>query len=1175
MKLKEYAINLHEKAELDLAHAFDQLAQRMLDEPDGDMELMLADYPEHVDQLRAMLPALQMLTGAGTSHLDEIPKLDGTSQSEPALRTLGDYRLLGEIGRGGMGVVYEATQISLGRSVALKVLPFAAMLDQRQLARFHNEARAAATLNHPHIVPVYAVGEQRGVHYYAMQFIRGQSLAQIISHMRSTAHKLSVSLTEGANTQPWISKHKGPAGHISECRAAKVAENTRQAIRHVQVDFAQGSDETRPDTQAGPQAQITTEREIGGSTYFRSVARLGIQIAQALDHAHAHGILHRDVKPANILVDSEGTAWITDFGLARLEGDAGMTMTGDLLGTVRYMSPEQSLAKRVVVDHRSDIYSLGVTLYEMLTLRPAFTGRDRQELLRQITFDDPRSPRSLDRSIPVDLETIVMTAAAKRPEDRYSSAEALADDLQRFVAHQPIHAKPPNLVDRTLKWSRRHRSLVLAATTFVAILFLVVLTATGLLAKAWQEATAAGAEYRAQFLAARANLYRAHMSIANEDWEQGRLDAADRMLDEFQPKPGQPDLRKWEWYYLQSICHRDVKAVPGWIVKASSSNQLPWVYTREGDVLFLREYASSDLKLQFASPDRGRLEDLLVLSPDGKQLLYANNSWEKHDSVLQLWDLVTRRKVTERASIPLICDAAWSPDGKKFMTAQYPEEVKIWDALECNPVAALSGLEGFGIVRSVAWSADGTRIAAGANAWSPDGTRIDAGAKTFGWVGIWNVDKGVRVHRMDGHWALVTALEFSPDGKRLASVSADQHLKIWDASSGENKLDLLAHYGHVNDVKWSPDGTNLATVGSDGLVKVWNATTGVLLKTLRGHRSPAGQVQWIDEGQLASSAEDGTKQWDVNGEQRSFSIPAGSKHSWSPSGRHLFFVQTKPQLLTIDKLNVETGMPDGQAIHDVNWNAENVESLAIDPTGGRLAVSSSVGTLNVWDLQNGALQLTMDACPGHEMRDVDWSPDGSMLATSTLGGPYKIWDSETGEEIASLDSGRKKAGASVAWSPDGSKLATLSFTQDTRIWDTANWTEVHHLGAERSGAWSSPGWHGLCWSPIGDRLAVRYGGGWIVVWDVRSGRQVLAIPAHTSNARAIAWSPDGSRLASGSEDHTVKIWSAETGEDLLTLRDHGSEVYSLSWSPDGRKLAAGGGDTLTIWDASTGYERYR
>jgi serine/threonine protein kinase len=259
--------------------------------------------------------------------------------------TLGDFRILREVGRGGMGVVYEAVQISLGRPVALKVLPFAAALDARQLQRFKNEAQAAAQLHHTNIVPVYAVGCERGVHFYAMQLIDGQTLAAVIADLRQRAHEGEAP----ADPQQTLAYVPGP------CPAA-----------------AAGQADT-------PLAQaLSTERPTRSLAFFRTAARLGGQAAQALEHAHQMGIIHRDVKPGNLMIDGRGNLWVTDFGLAHIQSDSKLTMTGDLLGTLRYMSPEQALGQRVVVDHRTDVYSLGATLYELLTLKPAFDGRDRQ-----------------------------------------------------------------------------------------------------------------------------------------------------------------------------------------------------------------------------------------------------------------------------------------------------------------------------------------------------------------------------------------------------------------------------------------------------------------------------------------------------------------------------------------------------------------------------------------------------------------------------------------------------------------------------------------------------------------------------------------------------------------------------------------------------------------------------
>ena len=360
---------------------------------------------------------------------------------------LGDFRILRELGRGGMGVVYEAEQLSLGRRIALKVLPFAAMLDKQQLARFKNEARAAATLDHPNIVAIYSVGAERSVHYYAMQLVEGQSLAQMIAKLRGKSDvrdPLSVAETAAFSAAPAPSPPLTPP-HRGEGDGCTVRDL---------------------------QAAISTLLVVDSREYFRSVSQLGIQAAEALDHAHQNGILHRDIKPANLLVDDSGKLWITDFGLARIEADAGMTMTGDMLGTLRYMSPEQALAKRVVVDHRSDIYSLGVTLYELLTLRPAFAGDDRHELLRQIAFEEPRKPRQINGRIPQDLETIVLKALEKNPLDRYVTAREMADDLRRFSEHRSIHARRPTLLQRTQKLLRRHRvaaNIVAAAAVLILI----------------------------------------------------------------------------------------------------------------------------------------------------------------------------------------------------------------------------------------------------------------------------------------------------------------------------------------------------------------------------------------------------------------------------------------------------------------------------------------------------------------------------------------------------------------------------------------------------------------------------------------------------------------------------------------------------------------------------------
>jgi serine/threonine protein kinase/Tfp pilus assembly protein PilF len=351
-----------------------------------------------------------------------------------------------------MGVVYEAEQLSLRRRVALKVLPFAATMDPRHLQRFHNEAQAAAGLHHSNIVPVYFVGCERGVHFYAMQFIDGQTLARVIAELRSQ----SADATKGAETA-----------------RAPLAPPTGAATDSTEPYLPQPD---RPPAVAytAPKAGLSTEGSAHGRAFIRMAAQLGVQAAEALEHAHQLGIVHRDIKPANLLVDGRGNLWVTDFGLAHCQGQPGLTMSGDLLGTLRYMSPEQALAQRVDIDPRTDVYSLGATLYELLTLEPAFGGQDRQELLRQIAFEDPRPPRRLNKAIPPELETIVLTAMEKNPADRYAAAQDLADDLRRFLDDKPIRARRPTLWHRAKKWGRRNRSVVWTAS-IVSLLALAVL----------------------------------------------------------------------------------------------------------------------------------------------------------------------------------------------------------------------------------------------------------------------------------------------------------------------------------------------------------------------------------------------------------------------------------------------------------------------------------------------------------------------------------------------------------------------------------------------------------------------------------------------------------------------------------------------------------------------------
>jgi serine/threonine protein kinase/tetratricopeptide (TPR) repeat protein len=461
-----------------------------------------ARYPQAAPLLRKVLSALELIDLS-------LPGRAGRPAGEAVAGTLGDFRILREIGRGGMGIVYEAEQISLGRRVALKVLPFAAALDSKQLQRFKNEAHAAAHLQHQNIVPVYAVGCERGVHFYAMQFVEGQTMAALIqelrqmegrqergSRMEDRTSKIEngelqkrVSLSDPMLTGPCVPRDRVARPESSKGVTSNMShplpslpplveegmgggDSGRASQESATINDQGAGNETAPVT---PRSSILHPR----SSFFRTLASLGIQAAEALEHAHQLGVIHRDIKPANLMVDARGNLWITDFGLAHCQGGCELTMSGDLLGTLRYMSPEQALAKRVIVDERTDIYSLGATLYELLTLEPAFPGTDRQEILRQIAFEEPKPPPRVSKAIPQELETIVLKAMEKSPADRYATAQELADELERFLKDEPIRAKRPTLVRRALKWMRRHKAAVWAGVVCLSVTLIALGSAIG------------------------------------------------------------------------------------------------------------------------------------------------------------------------------------------------------------------------------------------------------------------------------------------------------------------------------------------------------------------------------------------------------------------------------------------------------------------------------------------------------------------------------------------------------------------------------------------------------------------------------------------------------------------------------------------------------------------------
>jgi serine/threonine protein kinase len=447
-------------------------------------------YPELEAQIRDLFPALVVMeqfgsiAGPSTGPHARTAIVDATAPKQ-----LGEYRILREVGRGGMGIVYEAVQESLGRHVALKVLPFQSLADANHLERFHREAQAAARLHHTNIVPVFGVGEHEGLHYFAMQLIQGQPLSGVLRELECRRRSSAPRPEEPAENPALV-----PAARRNPELTVTLAGNLltgRFAGReggHVETEPGEIADhpssvgESYSDPNQSHAVVSGDDSELGeqsDANYYRSVARVGVQVAEALAYAHEQGIVHRDIKPSNLLLDTHGTVWITDFGLAKAEGTGELTSTGDLLGTMRYMAPERFQGQ---ADPRSDIFSLGLTLYELVTLRPAFAAAERAPLIERMLHAQPPRPRQLDGRIPRDLETIILKAIAREPALRYQTATDLAADLQLFLADRPIRARRSTATERFGRWCRRNPWL---AGANMAAAVLTTILAIGSTLAAW------------------------------------------------------------------------------------------------------------------------------------------------------------------------------------------------------------------------------------------------------------------------------------------------------------------------------------------------------------------------------------------------------------------------------------------------------------------------------------------------------------------------------------------------------------------------------------------------------------------------------------------------------------------------------------------------------------------
>jgi WD40 repeat protein/serine/threonine protein kinase len=1116
-----------------------------------DRQEFLARYPDIRGVLAECLDALDFIQSAA-------PQLDQSAAELPAAALdpgaeiqsevpLGDYRIVREVGRGGMGVVYEAVQLSLGRRVALKVLPFAAALDHRQLQRFKNEAQAAAQLQHQNIVPVYGVGCERGVHYYAMQYIDGQTLAAVIHELRQL-ERSTASARAGTSREAG-----GLASDLASGRWAPARQNGSALQPTAAYVPAPEPPQAPPgESTATPGAFLSTERSTSSRAFFRTVAQLGVQAAEALEHAHGLGVIHRDIKPANLLLDGRGNLWITDFGLARLGGDAGLTMTGDLLGTLRYMSPEQALAQRGAVDARTDLYSLGVTLYELLTLEPAYNGRSREEVLRQIAFEEPRLPSRLNKAIPAELETIVLKAMAKSPEERYASAQELADDLQRFLEDRPIRARRPSLRQRAVKWARRHKTVVRAG-------LVVLLLAVGALAVSTVLIWQAKEDLKQSLERERQNAYYQRIALAEREWSANNLN---RMLHLLEECP--PDLRGWEWHYLKRLPYkrreplRHDAAVLG--VAISGNGQRIASCSQDGIIKVWDARTGQQLWSRTGHTSHARS---VAFSPDGRWLASAG-----YEGTVKTWDAQTGQELLTIPHGQWVSSVAFSPDGRYLTAAGTKEQearVKIWDAATGDELYAFPGRRGNVTCLS----------------FSPDGQRL-ASAHHRGTVTVWDVRTGREQLSFHGHKHPVWSVAFSPDGQRLASASGPLdrqtggELKIWDCTTGQECLTLRGHAGWVGCVAFSPDGRYLASGGLDQTVKLWDARTGQEALTLRGHLDTVRSVAFSPDGSwLVSAGHDRTVRiWDAT------PLPHGSEQDCLTLRGHqgevtgVGFGPGDRAVLASAGLDGTVRLWDarsGRQLRTAVVDAEPFKAMALSRGGHllatvqskQLAAGETDARVRVWHTTTGKEICTLPYGRPGPPRCVSFRPDGKQVAAAgydfTAGGVH-VWDVATRKQLHELK-GHQWVVSGVAFSADGQHVASASVEGTVRVWNLKTGKEMVLPLLQHAGSVC-----GVAFSPDGRRLASA-GGDWTVrLWDTTTWKSVHILRDPTGAVRCVAFSPDSKRLAWGGTDSTVKVWD-EASDQVRTLRGHTGWVNAVAFSPDGQQIASASADgTVKVWD---------